>query len=266
MSDDWQQAFEVAERTALEAGRLVMEGFRASGRVSRKGKFDLVTEFDFASEELIRDRIGTAFPSHRIVGEEGEASGEGAFVWYVDPIDGTVNFAHGHPYFCVSVALFHEAEGLVGIVHAPALGITWKAARGIGAFRNDETCHVSSRSSLDEALCTTGFPGNIAATSDTNEAEIGAFARETRGIRRCGSAALDLAMVGDGTYDIYWERALKPWDVGGGMVIVAESGGTLTMYDGSVADPRVGELVVTNGHLHSAALELIAAARRRAFG
>ena len=166
----------------------------------------------------------------------------------------------------MSVALFREAEGLVGIVHAPALGITWKAARGIGAFRNDEPCRVSLRSSLDEALCTTGVPGNIAATADTNEAEIGAFARETRGIRRCGSAALDLAMVGDGTYDVYWERALKPWDIGGGMVVVAESGGTLTRYDGTAADPRVGELVATNGHLHPEALGLIAAARRRAFG
>ena len=189
MGDDWQHALEVAERAALEAGDLIMGGFRASGSVSRKGKFDLVTEFDLASERLIRERIGTAFPNHRIVGEEGEASGEGAFVWYVDPIDGTVNFAHGHPYFSVSVALFREAEGFVGIVHAPALGITWKAARGIGAFRNDAPCRVSLRSSLDEALCTTGFPGNIAATSDTNEAEIGAFARETRGMH---PEALDL--------------------------------------------------------------------------
>lgn len=266
MSEDWQRALEIAESAALEAGRLVLDGFRSRGRVTHKGKFDLVTEFDFASEELIRARIEDAFPEHRIVGEEGEATGAGRFAWYVDPIDGTVNFAHGHPYFCVSIGLFRETEGLVGVVHAPALGLTWKAAKHQGSFRNDEPCRVSERSRLDEALCTTGFPGDMAGISDTNEAEIGAFARKTRGIRRCGSAAIDLAMVADGTYDIYWERALRPWDIAGGMVVIAEAGGVLTGYEGASADPRAGEIVATNGLLHSAALDVIAQARKSAFG
>jgi len=262
MIDDWQDALNIAEGAALEAGELVMRGFRSRGQVSRKGRFDLVTEFDFASEALIRERIHAAFPDHRIVGEEGEASGEGELVWYIDPIDGTVNFAHGHPYFCVSVALYREAEGLVGVVHAPALGNTWKAVKGGGAFRDDQSCVVSTRSSLDEALCTTGFPGNLAATQDTNEAELGAFLRRVRGVRRCGSAALDLVMVGDGTFDIYWERALKPWDIAAGALVVSEAGGRLSGYDSSPADPRTGELVATNGLLHEQALELIRDARQ----
>jgi myo-inositol-1(or 4)-monophosphatase len=261
MAIDLQYALGVAERAALEAGKLVMQGFRSSARVSAKGRFDLVTEYDLKSERLIRERLEAAFPQHRIVGEEGEPSGSGNLVWYVDPIDGTVNFAHGHPYFCVSIALYREAEGLVGVLHAPELGNTWKAAKGLGAYRDDDPCAVSTRGSLDEALCTTGFPGNVASTPDTNEAELAAFLRAARGIRRCGSAALDLALVGDGTYDVYWERALKPWDIGAGAVVVEEAGGTLSSYDGSRADLRTGELVATNGRLHDAVVELIREAR-----
>jgi myo-inositol-1(or 4)-monophosphatase len=266
MPDDWQDALVVAERAALEAGKLIMEGFRSRARVSRKGQFDLVTEFDFASERLIRERIGAAFPKHRIVGEEGEATGEGELVWYIDPIDGTVNFAHGHPYFCVSIGLYREAEGLVGVVHAPALGNIWKAAKGFGAFRDGQRCVVSERATLDQALCATGFPGNLASTRDTNEVELAAFLRSVRGIRRCGSAALDLAMVGDGTFDVYWERALNPWDICAGALIVAEAGGTLSSYDGSPADPRTGELIATNGLLHEPVLRLIRDARLEALG
>lgn len=243
-----------------------MRGFRSSGEVSRKGRFDLVTEFDLASERLIRDHLEAAFPTHRVVGEEGEATGAGDLVWYVDPIDGTVNFAHGHPYFCVSIGLYREAEGLLGVVHAPVLGQTWTAAKGNGAFRDGEPCAVSTRANLDEALCTTGFPGNVATTLDTNEAELATFLRNARGVRRCGSAALDLVFVGDGTYDIYWERALNPWDICAGAVIVSEAGGKLSSYDGSPADPRTGELVATNGVLHDAAVELIREARQNAFG
>jgi myo-inositol-1(or 4)-monophosphatase len=264
MADDWQNALEVAERAAVEAGALIMEGFRSSARVSRKGQFDLVTEFDLASERLIREHIEAAFPGHRIVGEEEEATGEGEMAWYVDPIDGTVNFAHGHPYFGVSIALYRQAEGLVGVVHAPALGNTWKAAKGTGAFRDGQRCFVSKRSTLSEALCTTGFPGNVASTRDTNEAELAAFLRHARGVRRCGSAALDLALVGDGTFDVYWERGLKPWDIGAGALIVSEAGGTLSSYDGSPADPRTGVLVATNGLLHEPVLGLIRDARREA--
>lgn len=261
MALDLEQALEVAERAALEAGAMVMQGFRAETEVSSKGRFDLVTEYDVRSEALIGEHLRAAFPDHRIVGEEGEPIGTGDLVWYVDPIDGTVNFAHGHPYFCVSIGLYRESEGLVGVLVAPALGHTWKAARGLGAYRDDAPIQVSSRSSLEEALCTTGFPGDFANTQDTNTAELAAFLRAARGVRRCGSAALDLALVGDGTYDVYWERDLRPWDISAGAMLVEEAGGSLSHYDGSTADPRTGELVATNGALHEEVLELIGSAR-----
>jgi myo-inositol-1(or 4)-monophosphatase len=266
MSDAWQHALEVAEGAALEAGTLVMQGFRSRAAVSRKGKYDLVTEYDFASERLIRGRIEAAFPEHRIVGEEGDTTGEGDLVWYIDPIDGTVNFAHGHPYFCVSVGLYRGAEGLVGVVHAPALGATWKASKGGGAFRDADRCAVSARAALEEALCTTGFPGNVASTRDTNEAELGAFLRRTRGVRRCGAAALDLALVAEGTFDFYWERAVHAWDIAAGALIVSEAGGIVSGYDGQPADPISGEIVATNGLLHDVVLETLDGVRRRASG
>jgi len=266
MPERWEHALEIAERAALEAGELLMQGFRADAQVSRKGRFDVVTEFDLKAEALIRQRLGDAFPSHRIVGEEGEDTGEGELVWYVDPIDGTANFAHGHAYFSISIGLCREAQGLAGVIHAPAKGHTWKAALGLGAYRDDVPCAVSERAALDEALCTTGFPADPSSTTDTNEAEFGAFLRSVRGVRHCGSAALDLALVGDGTFDVFWERALNPWDIAAGELIVAEAGGRISHYDGSPADPRSGELIATNGLLHDSALQTIREARREAFG
>ena len=258
----WTEAMRVAEGAARDAGEIVSHGFRSRASVSRKGKFDLVTEFDLASERLIRDRIGAAFPDHKIVGEEGEATGDGDLVWYVDPIDGTVNFAHGHPYFAVSIGLYEAGEGVVGVVHAPRLGLTWTAIRGRGAFCNGAPCGVSERASLEEALCTTGFPGNLASLEDTNERELASFLRLARGVRRCGSAALDLAFVADGTYDLYWERGLSPWDIGGGCVLVSEAGGRVTDYAGASMDITVGEVVATNPLLHGEALRTIQEARR----
>jgi len=263
MREDWTGTLRVAEDAAREAGEIVMRGFRSDGEVSRKGTFDLVTEFDFASERLIRDRLQAAFPEHRIVGEEQEATGEGELVWYVDPIDGTVNFAHGHPYFAVSIGLFRGMEPLVGVVHAPRLEQTWTASRGGGAFCNGAPCRVSRRASLEEALCTTGFPSNMATVDDTNETALSLFARSTRGVRRCGSAALDLAFVADGTYDLYWEKSLRPWDIAGGCVIVSEAGGRISDYRGAPADVTLGELVASNGLLHEAALRTIERARGR---
>lgn len=263
MENQWKDALELAERAARDAGKLVMRGFRSQTGVSRKGKFDLVTEFDLGSENLIREQIRAEFPEHRIVGEEGDAIGHGDLVWYVDPIDGTVNYAHGHPYFAVSIGLYDGAQGVVGVVHAPRLDLTWTASRGGGAFRNGEPCHVSRRASLEEALCTTGFPSNVAELDDTNEAELALFIRSARGVRRCGSAALDLAFVADGTYDLYWEKGLSPWDIGAGCVIVSEAGGEVTDYAGSLADVAVGEVVASNGRLHQEALRTIERARTR---
>ncbi len=261
--DECQHALEVAERAALDAGAIAMEGWRAGGEISKKGRFDLLTEYDLRSEALIRERLGSEFPSHRIVGEEGAETGSGELVWYVDPIDGTTNFAHGHFFFAVSIALYRGTDGLAGVVHAPALGVTWKAAKSGGAFRNGAPCVVSDRSDLEEALCATGFPYDRSANPDNNHAELALFLERARGVRRCGSAAIDLCLVADGTYDVYWEKALNAWDMCAGALLVNEAGGRLSGYEGEPADPRSGKLIATNGLLHDEAVRTVGEARHR---
>jgi len=263
MTEESRRALEVAERVALQAGELVMKGWRAVGEISRKGRFDLLTEFDLASEQLIRKELTQEFPTHRIIGEENAESGEGELVWYVDPIDGTTNFAHGHFFFGVSIALYRGSQGLAGVVHAPALGVTWKASKGTGAFRNGAPCSVSTRKQLEEAVCATGFPYDRWSNPDNNHAELALFLQRARGIRRCGAASVDLCLVADGTYDIYWEQGLNAWDMCAGALLVQEAGGRLSTYDGDAADPRTGKLIASNGVLHEAAVRTIREARNK---
>ena len=261
------RALAMALTIADEAASLAREGWRSGLAIEKKGTIDLVTQYDLRSEALIRARLSEAFPDHRIVGEEGDTwEGSGGATWYVDPIDGTTNFAHGHPFFCVSIALWSESDegalGEVGVVAAPALGVTWSAARGAGARRNGEPCRVSGTIELGDALCATGFPYDRWTSEEDNLREHRAFLKRTRGIRRCGSAALDLCLVADGTYDLYWEQKLNPWDMCAGALLVLEAGGRLSDYDGGPADPRDGRLVASNGALHDEALQVIAEARR----
>ena len=263
VEEETRRALEAAERVALQAGELVMKGWRAGAEIARKGRFDLLTEYDLQSEPLIRGELSREFPGHRIVGEEGAETGEGELVWYVDPIDGTTNFAHGHFFFGVSIALYRGSEGLVGLVHAPALGVTWKAAKGMGAFRNGQPCLVSTREQLEEAVCATGFPYDRWSKADDNHAELALFLKRARGIRRCGAASVDLCLVADGTYDIYWEQGLNAWDMCAGALLVQEAGGRLSTYEGEQADPRSGKLVASNGLLHEAAVRTIREARHQ---
>jgi myo-inositol-1(or 4)-monophosphatase len=258
-----QRALRVAEQAAREAGAIAMQGWRTETKVSKKGRIDLLTEYDLECERSIRGKLLSEFPDHRIVGEENDESGEGDVVWYVDPIDGTTNFVHGHFFFAVSIALYRGAEGLVGVVHAPALGVTWTAARGAGAYRNGGRCRVSKRATLEEAVCATGFPYDRASNPDNNQVELGLFLERCRGIRRCGAAAIDLCLVADGTYDIYWEKSLNPWDMCAGALLVAEAGGRLSGYDGKPADPRTGALIATNGLLHDQAVRTVGEARHK---
>lgn len=251
----------IAESIAREGASLVLSGFRTHARVEKKGAIDLVTEYDLACEKLVRERLSSAFPTHRIVGEEGDPQGEGEYVWYVDPIDGTTNFAHGHPFFCVSIGLFRAEVPLVGVVAAPALALEWSAHAGGGATRNGRPCGVSEHDTLADSLCATGFAYDRWRAIDDNLAEHDRFVKTTRGVRRCGAAALDLAMTADGTYDVYWEQSLKPWDLAAGMVLVEEAGGRLTDYLGAPTRPEAGQVVASNGRVHAEALATIAEAR-----
>ena len=258
LAEELARAVAIAE----EAGRIVLAGYRNAPHVEKKGAIDLVTEFDLRSERHIRERLAEHFAGDAVVAEEGDAARahehHSGRVWYVDPLDGTTNYAHGHPFFCVSMALWEGDSGRLGVVHAPALGVTWAAARGQGATRNGAPCHVSKTTQLLEALCATGFPYDRATRrGDDNLGEYTAFLRRSQGVRRCGAAALDLSLIADGSYEIYWEKHLSAWDMCAGAVLVQEAGGTLSSFAGEPADPRSGELLASNGALHGAALELL---------
>lgn len=247
---------------AEAAGREVLAGWRSGTAVRKKGEIDLVTEWDFRSERLIVERLRAAFPDDAIVAEEGggDASRDGR-TWWIDPLDGTTNFAHGHPFFAVSIGLLRGAEPLLGVVHAPALAVTWAAARGTGCTRNGVPCRVSSKTALVDALCATGFAYDtfhaLQNGGDDNVAETKAFLHRTHGFRRCGAAAIDAAMVADGTYDFYWEQKLKGWDLAAGACLVLEAGGRVSAYDGTPCDPRRGQIVASNGHLHAAVIDVL---------
>ena len=249
---------------ATEAGALLMEGWRSDPAVREKGAIDLVTDFDLRSEARIRERMAAAFPDHDVVAEEGAAADPhgGEWVWYVDPLDGTTNFAHGHFFFAVSIGLAHRGRPVLGVVHAPALRTTWAGSEGLGATRNDLPCRVSDTSALQRALVATGFPYDRAQSDENNLRETAHIVPRLQGIRRCGSAAMDLCLVADGTYDGYWEQKLHPWDACAGLAIVRAAGGNTTDYEGLEAHAETSQLVVTNGPLHPALLAEVQAARR----
>jgi myo-inositol-1(or 4)-monophosphatase len=248
---------------AREAGALVMRGYRSAKSVQKKGAIDLVTEYDLASEALIVKRLGALFPDIGIVGEEGHASHQtAALTFFVDPIDGTTNFAHGHPFFAVSLGLCRAGEPLLGVLVAPALGVEWTGVVGVGAWRNGEVCSVSSTTTLQDALCATGFGYSVVdAEQDDNQREFKEVQRKVRGMRRCGSAALDLALVADGTYDAYWEFLLQPWDMAAGAALVLAAGGKITAIDDSALDVRTGACLASNGALHAPLSALVGEAR-----
>ncbi|MFT3927115.1 MAG: inositol monophosphatase family protein [Myxococcales bacterium] len=245
------------ERIAREAGELVRSGYRRGAShtrtdVSKKGAIDLVTEFDLKSEAHIVRELGRVFPDIAIVGEEGQGkravteAADSALRFFVDPIDGTTNFAHGHPFFCVSIGLCAGVTPVAGVIYAPILEVCWAGAVGSGATRNGESCLVSSCEELGEALCATGFGYDVAGKVDDNVAEFGAIQARARGVRRCGAAALDLALVADGTYDAYWEFMLQPWDLAAGAALVLAAGGQATGFSGQPLDALEGAVVATS--------------------
>jgi myo-inositol-1(or 4)-monophosphatase len=241
-----------AAAVARAAGEMLLQAWRGPVRARSKGRGDLVTDLDLRSEAMIRERIGGRYPSHAIVGEEeGGPAEAGELAWYVDPLDGTTNFAHGHPFFCVSVALCHRAQPLAGAVFAPALGVLWSAARGLGATRNGEPCRVSDTARVDDALLSTGFPSWRGTRADNNYRAFLALDAASHGVRRCGAAAIEIAMVADGSYDAFWDLGLKPWDVAAGMLLVSEARGTVTDFDGGPARIDAGRILASNGRIHS---------------
>jgi myo-inositol-1(or 4)-monophosphatase len=224
----------VAIDAARDAGRLLLTELRTVHRIAFKGlSTNLVTEMDERAEELIVGRLGQAFPNDTILAEErGAASGRSGRRWIVDPLDGTTNYAHGVPIFCVSVALEVAGHITLGVAYDPSLDELYVAERGQGATLNDRRLAVSSTATLDESLLTTGFPYNIRETRDTNLREYAAFALRCRGVRRLGAAVLDLAWVAAGRLDGFWEIGLRSWDIAAGALLIREAGGTIEDLDG----------------------------------
>lgn len=260
--EERRDALDELTHIATDAAAVLMTGYRRRDtRVEYKGAIDLVTDFDRASEDLIRARVARSFPGCDLVAEErgGEASGARPVI-YADPLDGTTNFAHGHPFFAVSIGLAVGSTLEAGVVVAPALGWTHAAARECGATRNSEVCRVSTVSTLDRALLATGFPYDRRTSPENNFRAFVELKKRAQGVRRCGAASLDLCLVGDGTYDGYWERKLKPWDLAAGMLVVLEGGGRVTGFGGEPPDFRAGLLVATNGIVHDELLHALAEA------
>ena len=234
-------------------------------RVEYKSALDLVTETDRAIERLITDRLMGAFPNHVVIGEEASAGGPPArppaaqFAWYLDPVDGTTNFAHGHPHFAVSLALARGAELLVGIVADPLRDERFAAVRGAGASLNGRPIRVSGVDALDRALLATGTPYDRRERADFYLHGIKAFMLRAQGIRRAGSAALDLCYVACGRVDGYWEWRLSPWDHAAGALIVREAGGSVSAAGGGEFDVFGDSTLASNGLLHDEMVRVLSA-------
>ena len=224
----------VAVRVASEGALLARARFRTGTRSSPKSGFEIVTEVDVAVEAHVRQRLEELVAGVLVIGEEegGRASSDQAALRaFVDPIDGTTNYAHGHPFYATSVGFVRGNRAIAGAVVAPSLHLTWSAAAGGPALRGDDPCRVTAQGDLASALLATGFPYDRRTSSDDNLAAFTALKKQVQGIRRCGSAAIDLCLVADGTYDGYWERKLMPWDIAAG-VIIAERAGAIVTDDG----------------------------------
>jgi len=259
----------VAVEAALAAGCLQLQYFRRDLQIQKKGVIDLVTEADLAVEKDIRARIERHFPSHLFLGEEGAqpATDSGSpFRWIVDPIDGTTNFVHGLPLFCVSIALQIEGRVELGVVYSPVADELFTAERGEGARLNGARMRVTREASMIDALLVTGFPPQASHKHGEQVAIFAEFLSRARAVRRLGSAALDLAYVAAGRFDAFWERSLHAWDVAAGTLMVEEAGGKVTSFGGDSFDPFGDQLLASNGALHSQLVDILGDVRRRLTG
>jgi myo-inositol-1(or 4)-monophosphatase len=260
-----QGAKDIAIEAACGAGAILRERLAEARTIEYKGSVDLVTDADHAAEEYIRRMVLEAFADHRFVGEEGvflaraAVAGDVGYTWIVDPLDGTTNYAHRYPHFATSIALEHRGQILLGVVYDPMRDELFVGERGGGATLNGRPMHVSTTDSLLRSLLGTGFAYDPAARGE-NMAIWDTFMPLVQGVRRDGSAALNMCYVAAGRLDGFWERPLNAWDISAGAVMVEEAGGTISGYDDPF-DPYAGEVVAANPHLHGAIRRVIDEAR-----
>lgn len=263
-----EKELRVAKQLAVDAGKLVKKLASGQLEIKFKGPVDLVTKADVESEKLIINQIKENFPGHAILSEEAEqdqakealkynTSGQAEYLWLIDPLDGTTNYAHGFSVYAVSIALAHQGEIVVGVVYEPNLAELFTAAKGGGAYLNDKPISVSKISELNKSLLATGFPYNLRKRPKEVLGYFDAFTLRAQGVRRAGAAAVDLCQLACGRFDGFWELGLKPWDTAAGKLIVSEAGGKLTKFDSSPFDIWTPEVVATNGLIHEQMLEVL---------
>ncbi len=243
--------YEFAKSIAKEAGQLLLEGLNKRMEISRKsGPTDLVTQFDHASQELIASRIREQYPGHSILAEEELTENNGSTQWIVDPIDGTNNYVYGYPLFSVSIAIEDQDEMKIGVVHTPILNETFSACKGQGAWLNGDQISVTQTENFKNSLLATGFPYDEKLVPEAIDL-FSKLARKTLGIRRGGSAALDLSFLAAGRLDGFWELDLEPWDIAAGSLIVKEAGGKISDFQGNEHNIYKSRgIVASNGKIH----------------
>ncbi len=252
-----------AIQTARDAGRVLAERFGRALEITHKSELDLVTESDLASERLIIDRIKTHYPRHAILAEESGASEpadrekESDWRWIIDPLDGTTNYAHGYPCFCVSIGLENKGRMEIGVVYDPMRDEMFTAERGRGAALNGRRIQVSPTPTLAGALLCTGFPYDVRQRNQFAR-HFANFIMAAQGVRRDGAAALDLAYVAAGRFDGFWEEGLKPWDVAAGALIIEEAGGRVSNYLGEPLNIYTPPVVASNGLVHEEMMRVLA--------
>lgn len=247
-----------AEILAREAGAILREGYGRAENIQYKGVVDLVTEYDHRVENFLLSRLRERYPAHTMYAEEsGRSAYSGEYEWLIDPLDGTVNFAHAVPCFAVSLTLTHHGQLLAGAVYDPLRDEMFLGERGQGATLNGQPMHVSAETDLGKSLLTTGFPYDVRTSPLNNFAEFMAFYKRAQAVRRPGSAALDCCYVAGGRFDGYWEYKMKPYDIGAGALMVQEAGGRVSTTTGETNFLGQISIVASNGHIHEQMLEVL---------
>lgn len=247
-----------AMETAREAGQILLEKFGRKIEISLKGDINLVTEADLASEKLIVEKIRSHYPKHSILAEESGAAtiDDSVWKWIIDPLDGTTNYAHGYPCFCVTLALEHLGEIVIGATFDPTRNEMFAAERGNGATLNGRKIRVSDTEQLQNALLVTGFPYDT-KERDNFAKHFSEFMVKSRGIRRDGSAAIDMAYVACGRFDGFWEEGLHAWDVAAGVLLIEEAGGRVSYYDDSKFSVYAAPICTSNSLIHAEMLQVL---------
>lgn len=255
---DRQKFIDIALKATKRASRFLMNHFGKTRRIEFKGEINIVTEADRISEAIIMDMIKSHFPDHEILSEESARSGPSSpYLWIIDPLDGTTNYAHGFPVFAISAALQFNDEIIVAVVRNPILNELFVAEKGKGAFLNGKRIRVSQVDKLSTSLLATGFPYDIRTSKKDNLNYFSVFSKKAQAVRRAGSAVLDLCYVACGRFDGFWEMKLGPWDMAAGILMVEEAGGMVSDFHGNRCSIFKGEIVASNGLIHHELIETI---------